>query len=153
MIPDAWFELAVAGHQPVAIAVELDRGSEDQRRWRGKVAALAAWAAGPYRQAFGADTLTIAVVTPNETRREALRAWTAQELARTGHQQLAEIFLVTSADPVTTPPEQLFFNPCWYEPTTPTPVSLLLPPLAAAPVLGKDVWPVERDDSGLPPSA
>ncbi len=48
----------------MAVALELDRGTEDQRRWRGKVAALAAWAMGPYREAFAAQTLTIAVVTP-----------------------------------------------------------------------------------------
>ncbi len=42
VIPDAWFELAVADHQPEPIAMELDRGIEDQKRWRAKVAALAA---------------------------------------------------------------------------------------------------------------
>src|SRR5512135_887016 len=78
VIPDAWFELAVAGHQPIAIAVELDRGTEDQKRWRGKVAALAVWAAGSYRQAFDAETLTVAVVTPDPARRNTLRTWTAR---------------------------------------------------------------------------
>src|SRR5512135_2019586 len=73
VIPDAWFELAVGAKKPIAIAIELDRGSEDQKRWRSKVAALAAWAVGPYREAFGADTLTIAVATPDALCRDQLR--------------------------------------------------------------------------------
>lgn len=146
VIPDAWFELAVGVRKPVAIALELDRSTEDQRRWRAKVQALAAWAAGPYRQAFDAQTLTIAVVTPDGLRRNTLRAWTAQELIRLDQLPLAEIFLFTSTDPATTPPAEFFFAPCWYEPTTADPVSLLLPPpppaqLLEAPV--REVWPAE----------
>lgn len=119
---------AVDGRQPDPIALELDRGTEEQKRWRGKVAALAAWADGPYRQVFGVQTLTIAVVTPDEARRDTQRRWTSQELARLGQQQLAEIFLFTSADPVTIAPAQFFFGPCCYEPQATEPVSLLLPP-------------------------
>src|SRR5512135_600693 len=95
VIPDAWFELSVSSKKPIAIAIELDRGSEDQKRWREKVEALAAWARGPYREAFGNETLTIAVVTPEEARRDTLRTWTAQELSRIGQTELAEIFLFT----------------------------------------------------------
>jgi hypothetical protein len=127
VIPDAWFELAVGTKKPVAIAIELDRGSEDQKRWRGKVAALAGWALGPYREAFGNETLTIAVVTPDEARRDQLRVWTAQELDRIGQREL-EIFLFTAVDPVATSPQRFFFRRCWYEPVTPEPVSLLIPP-------------------------
>ena len=97
VVPDAWFELAVGTRRPVAIAVELDRDTEDQKRWRTKVAALAAWAVGPYRQAFAAETLTIAVVTPDEGRQDTLRGWTRQELARIGQQALTEIFLFTGS--------------------------------------------------------
>jgi hypothetical protein len=126
VIPDAWFELAVAGRQPDPIAVELDRGTHDQKRWRAKVAALAAWAEGPYRQVFDAQTLTIAVITPEEARRDILRRWTHQELTRLGRQSL-DVFLFTSADPAAIAPAQFFFGPCWYEPEAAEPVSLLLP--------------------------
>src|SRR5512142_1896842 len=127
VIPDAWFELAVGTKKPVAIAIELDRGSEDQKRWRGKVAALAGWALGPYREAFGAETLTIAVVTPEALRRDQLRGWTSQELSRIDQPELAEIFLFTSADPVATAPQRFFFGRVWLEPSTAEPVSLLIP--------------------------
>lgn len=145
VIPDAWFELAVGTKKPVAIAIELDRGSEDQKRWRGKVAALAAWALGPYREAFGNETLTIAVVTPDAVRRDQLRTWTSQELDRIGQPELAEIFLFTDADPVATSPQRFFVGRVWYEPTTSEPVSLLTPPLRAQSVADstspvKEVW-------------
>src|SRR5512144_1620363 len=146
VIPDAWFELAVGTKKPVAIAVELDRGSEDQKRWRAKVEALAGWALGPYREDFAAVTLTIAVVTPDAARRDQLRAWTAQELDRIGQGELAEIFLFTDTDPVAISPQKLSSGRCWYAPTTPEPVSLLTPPAlpqpagppVSAPV--KEVW-------------
>src|SRR5512135_774161 len=149
VIPDAWFELEVAGRQPVAIALELDRGTEDQQRWRAKVEALAAWAVGPYRQAFAADTLTIAVLTPDPARRQTLRTWTARELAHRNALPLAEIFLFSSVDPITVPPQALFFDPCWYEPLQRPPVGLLLPPpqpvadkpRSAEPGAVQEVWP------------
>ncbi len=146
VIPDAWFELAVGTRKPVAIAVELDRGSEDQKRWRAKVAALAAWAVGRYREAFGNETLTIATVTPDEARRDQLRTWTAQELDRIGQRELAEIFLFTDADPVATSPQRFFFGQVWFEPRTVEPMSLLTPAVRAQPVAGsagasvKEVW-------------
>jgi hypothetical protein len=125
VIPDAWFELAVGAKKPVAIAIEMDRGSEDQKRWRDKIEALAAWALGPYRQAFAAETLTIAVVTPSDARRDTLREWTQQELVRIGQAELAEIFLFTSIDPVAASPQKFFFGHCWYEPASSEPVSML----------------------------
>src|SRR5512144_519093 len=148
VIPDAWFELAVGAKKPIAIALELDRGSEDQKRWRAKVAALSAWAVGPYREAFGAETLTIAVVTPDAVRRDQLRTWTAQELDRIGQPELGEIFLFTDADPVGTSPHAFFFGRVWFEPVTSEPVSLLLPPalpqpaepLTTSPAPVKEVW-------------
>ncbi len=143
VIPDAWFELSVNGRKPIAISLELDRATEYQQRWRGKVAALAAWATGPYRQAFANPSLTIAVVTPDAARRDTLRSWTRQELARLGQPELAEIFLFTSADPATTEPAQFFFGGLWYEPATREPVSLLVPPKPAGQVIplpGREVW-------------
>ncbi len=145
VIPDAWFELSVNGRKPVGIALELDQATEYQQRWRGKVAALAAWAEGPYRQAFANPSLTIAVVTPDAARRDRLRSWSAQELARIGQLELAEIFLFTDANPATAP-EAFFFGRVWWEPEATEPVSLLSPPKPAGQVIplpGKGVWPQE----------
>src|SRR3954452_24187780 len=66
VIPDGWFQLSIAGELPYSIAIELDRGTEDQKVWREKVAAYVLWARGPYKEAFETDNLTIAVVCPNE---------------------------------------------------------------------------------------
>ncbi|MFC9883129.1 replication-relaxation family protein [Streptomyces libani] len=125
VIPDAWFQLTVPDSEPVSIALELDRGTEGQKHWRRKVAALTAWAEGPYRKAFETDNLTVAVVAPTKVRRDHLSAWTAEELASIGKSELADIFLFTNASPVTTEPFELFFGPCWYPAGESHPVSLL----------------------------
>lgn len=126
VIPDAWFELRVAGRPPVAIAVELDRGSEHQTPWRRKVAALISWATGPYKQAFQADNITIAVVAPTPDRVRDLREWTSQQIRESGvHPGLAEIFLFASVDPAEVPAEEVFFLPLWVSAGSDAPVSLL----------------------------
>ncbi|WP_149830096.1 replication-relaxation family protein [Streptomyces tailanensis] len=125
VIPDAWFELQVLDEPPVAIALELDRSTEHQKHWRRKVAALAAWAEGPYRQAFGSDNLTVAVVTPSTQRRVQLSDWTIRELDEIHKTSLSQIFLFTEASPVTIPPEVFFFELLWYTPEERKPMSLL----------------------------
>jgi Replication-relaxation len=137
LIPDSWFQLQVGGDEVYSIALELDRDTEEQKSWRRKVAAYCALIEKPYtghrgatqlslyEQAFAAEELTIAVVTPNPKRRDELRGWTAQELERIGIQ--TDAFLFTAEDPVTTTPHELFFGKCWYLPTDGRPVSLLEP--------------------------
>jgi hypothetical protein len=125
VIPDAWFQLSVAGQPPISIALELDRGTEDQMVWRQKVAALALWAVGPYRDAFATDNLTIAVVCPDASRRDALARWTIQELQGRSFGDLADIFLFTSESPVLTSPAVFFFGQRWYLPHQVDPVPLL----------------------------
>jgi hypothetical protein len=125
VIPDAWFQLQIPSSPRVSIALELDRGTEDQRAWRHKVAALALWAAGPYREAFQTDNVTIAVVCPDASRRDTLRNWTKNELDGRGLSQLLDIFLLTSASPVASAPAEFFFAPLWFLPHQPEAVSLL----------------------------
>lgn len=138
VVPDAWLQLWVRGdHGPCSISVELDRGSEDQAAWRAKVAAICAWALGPYPQVFRTDNLTVAVVTPDATRRDELRVWTARELAQRRLAHL-NIFLFTCADPVTTPPPAFFFGDVWYPPGAGAPVLLLDQPDPQADRLGRD---------------
>ncbi|MEU6064051.1 replication-relaxation family protein [Streptomyces sp. NPDC047082] len=112
VIPDAWFELVIQD-ESVYVALELDRATEGQQHWRRKVAALAAWAEGPYREAFRADNLTIAVVVPNRARLLQLYAWTEQELQAIDRVELGDIFLFTDAAPVTEPPYDFFFDRLW----------------------------------------
>ncbi|MFH0178871.1 replication-relaxation family protein [Streptomyces cacaoi] len=125
VIPDAWFELQVSDDPSVAIALELDRATEGQKRWRRKIAALTAWAEGPYRRAFEVDNLTVAVAAPSTPRRQQLSAWTHEELEDIGKAELADIFLFTEASPVETGPFELFFSPCWYPAGQGDAVSLL----------------------------
>lgn len=125
VIPDAWFELAAHGVSPVCIALELDRGTEEQKYWRRKVAALVAWALGPYRSAFEADNLTVAVVVPSRARRQQLASWTLQELGAIGRPDLSDIFLFTDASPTQTDPFEYFFGLLWYPAGEAYPVSML----------------------------
>ncbi len=132
VIPDAWFQLRVADEAPVSIALELDRGTEDQMVWRQKVAALAVWAVGPYRDAFATDNLTIAVVCPDATRRGVLAGWTMRELTGRGQENLADIFLFTAESPVATSPSVFFFGHHWHLPYEASPEALLDQPPDAA---------------------
>lgn len=125
VVPDGWFQLSVKDAPPQSFALELDRGTEEQKLWRRKVAKIKAWAEGPYEDAFDTDNVTIAVVTPTPRRRDTLRHWTVLELANRGWTDYEEIFLFTSADPVLTSPRALFFDRLWYLPTGEPPVSLL----------------------------
>ncbi|MEE4595777.1 replication-relaxation family protein [Streptomyces sp. DSM 41524] len=125
VIPDAWFELSIA-HEPAdCVALELDRGTEEQAYWRRKIAALTAWALGPYREAFEADNLTVATVAPTTARRRTLASWTYQELKAIGQTDIADIFLFTEVSPVTAPPDAFFFGRFWYPAGQTEPVSLL----------------------------
>ncbi|MEU2869727.1 hypothetical protein ABZ769_11020 [Streptomyces olivoreticuli] len=125
VIPDAWFQLTAVGRDPVSIALELDRGTEGQKHWRRKVAALTAWGLGPYQGALEADNLTVAVVVPTTARRMQLSDWTRWELSAIGQSDFADIFLFTEASPVATDPVELFLGPLWYPAGQNHPVSLL----------------------------
>jgi hypothetical protein len=137
VIPDAWFQLTVAGAAPISIAVELDRATEDQKVWREKVAAYAYWAEGPYQEAFETDNLTIAVVCPSNTRVSVLADWTMRELRTRNLAHLGDIFLLAAASPVGSTPERFFFDPVWRSANQPSATSLLEAPAAI------------RDESGV----
>jgi Replication-relaxation len=150
VIPDAWFQLRVADGLPVSIALELDRGTEEQKYWRQKVAALTAWAEGPYRDVYETDNLTIAIVCPTEGRRDQLRGWTGRELARRQLHRLGDIFLFTALSPVTTTPFDFFFAAHWFNPDEKPPVAIL-----DLPAVQLDHLPVRSftPTDGLPPSS
>jgi hypothetical protein len=125
VIPDGWLQLQTGQEPPISIALELDRGTEEQKRWRQKVQALASWAGGPYQEAFATDNLTLAVVTPTEARREQPRDWTRRELAAIGREELGELFLFTSESPVLCSPFEFFCSPLWQTLDGGRPVGLL----------------------------
>src|SRR3954453_1896032 len=100
VIPDAWLQLSFNGSDPVSLAIELDRGTEDQKVWREKVAAYTVWAGGPYQEVFETDDLTIAVACPDDGRRMVLLEWTMVELKVRGAWGYADLFRNTAASPV-----------------------------------------------------
>jgi hypothetical protein len=123
------FQLSINRRSPTSIAVELDRATEDQKAWREKVAAYVVWARGPYKEAFETDNLTVAVVCPDERRREVLMDWTMRELKARDMEEYKVLFLFTATSPVHAAAQRFFFSKIWREAGSPTPIRLLEPPL------------------------
>ena len=134
VVPDAWLDLRLRGTYQMPLVVELDRSTEEQRKWRRKVRLLVGWAHGAYRQAFGTDSITILVVTTGGERRlSTLLRWTEQELASLGREE-AELFRLTTFTRERQVPEDIFFRPLWRVPFAEEAVCLLdrqalLPPV------------------------
>lgn len=129
VIPDAWLDLRIQGSFQVCLAVELDRGTEEQRRWRQKVANLLAYANGPYQETFETRSLTIAVLTTAGDRRllELLR-WTKAELEARKEETRGDLFLFASIPAAAMDAERVFLTSCWYQAFKHDPVALLETP-------------------------
>jgi hypothetical protein len=126
VVPDAWLDLRIQQTFQVCLAVELDRGTEEQKRWRRKVANLLRYANGPYQEAFGTRSLTFAVVTTaGERRLLELLAWTRAELEARQETSQSDLFLFTHASPGPMDPESMFLQPRWYQPLSSSPLALL----------------------------
>lgn len=117
VIPDAWVDLRIMRRCRECYAVELDRGTTEQKAWRRKVAALMAYANGPYQEAFGTASLTIVVVaTPGAGRRDQLIRWTEAELAAAGRAEQSGLFRFTGVPVAETSPEMIFMGAGWRRP-------------------------------------
>lgn len=129
VIPDAWVDLRLtAGRQRYqeCYAIELDRGTTEQKAWRRKVAGLIAAAAGPYQQRFGTPSLTVVVVaTPGTRRRDELMRWTEAELRAAGREDAAPLFRIASLPETTDMPEELWLGAGWWTPFDDQPAALL----------------------------
>jgi len=129
VIPDGWLDLRVAlpdGVYRTCIALEIDRGTTEAKAFRAKVARWVAAADGPYREAFGTDLLTVAIVaTPGEGRAEELLWWIVAELATLRRQDAADLFLVTSVDAASVDPATLYCGPVWRRCDQEAPVPLI----------------------------
>lgn len=83
VIPDGYFQLATAG-SPLGFAVELDRGTVEEKPFKTKVRALGEWkTTGTYRKRFRTDSLRVLFVvdkTERDARRlERIKSWTEAE--------------------------------------------------------------------------
>ncbi len=126
VVPDAWLDLRIDGSLQVCLVIELDRGTEQQRRWRQKVANLLAYADGPYQEAFATSSLTITVATTAGERRLAeLLRWTEAELAACQEESLGDLFIFASVSPNAEGPREVFLTPRWYQPFRREPIALL----------------------------
>ncbi len=128
VVPDGWIDLRVRGEYQVCLALELDRGTEEQKVWRRKVRGLTAFANGPYQEIFQTKSLTVAVVaTTGDRRLLQLLRWTESELTALRAQAQGDLFVFTAVPPSPAPMPDLFFTRRWYQPFGEQPVSLLDP--------------------------
>lgn len=126
VIPDGWIDMRLDGRRQLAIALEVDRGTTDQARWRRKVSSLLAWADGPYQRRFGTPSLTIAVVaTPGSERRERLLRWTEVELQRRRRIEDADLFRFASLAAGDEVGLALWRDACWWRPFSVATLSLV----------------------------
>jgi hypothetical protein len=134
--PDGWFEV-FTGERPHCIALEVDRGTEEQKSWRQKVRKIIAWGRGPYPQRFSPEYLAVAVVVTSgahgdispaaRTRRlRELVHWTELELRLSAVPDEFEMFLFTDQDPAARDPYGFFAEPLWLELFTHTACPLIV---------------------------
>lgn len=126
VIPDGWVDLRIAGRYQECYAFELDRGTTAARPWRRKVAALVSYADGPYQQAFGTRSLTVAVIaTPGEGRAAQLQRWTEAELRSMGREDAAGLFRFCGAPLPGRCPAPFFQSAAWRTPLSGDPQPLI----------------------------
>ena len=108
VIPDGYFQLATDS-TPLGFAVELDRGTVEEKPFKAKIRALGEWKVkGAYQRRFGTDSLRVLfVVAPTDRDRkrlERIKAWTETE----GGQSL---FWFASLSDLW--PDTIFDKPVW----------------------------------------
>jgi len=138
IIPDAWIlveKRSNGQHERfMPVLLELDRGTEHQRRFKQHVASRIAYIqSGAYRERFHTNACVIAYVTTGqtpeyrETRRKAMCRWTMEVLADLQIENWASIFRICSVVPNELYSTPLFDAPIWHKPDSATPVTLFSP--------------------------
>jgi hypothetical protein len=136
VVPDAWLHFARIDGRKFPVLVEIDRGTEDQERFKNHVRGrLEFIRSGEYARVFGTPAVIIAYATTGpihghaDSRRETMAAWTLEVLRELKLESWAGIFRFTSAVEYTRLYEQgndLFTKPLWYRPDAPSAPMLLL---------------------------
>lgn len=132
IVPDGWVDLHIAGESRLCLALELDRGTVEERAWKRKLRGLIAYADGPYQQQFGTPSLTILIATTTgPSRCTAIRRWCEQVLHEVHREADADVFLLTSLPEGAPPdPQTLFLRPVWQQPLRPDLLPLISLPLS-----------------------
>lgn len=130
VVMDAWLDLNLNGSQRMCLGLEIDMGTEEQRKWRRKSYGLArVCSQGLYQERFGTNSLTIAVLASGQRRLSNLLRWTELELADLPDKDdAADLFRFTTLPAAEATPEQLFCSPCWYKPFSSDRMPLIDPP-------------------------
>jgi len=118
VINDCWADLRLTtatGIEQQCVAFEMDNGTEYGKAWQAKVTSLLAYERGPYQESFGVPFLTVAVVTPDTTRRDTLRRWTQAEIAASGATEQADIFRFAALPPDWEDVTGFFLGAVWYQ--------------------------------------
>lgn len=127
VIPDGYLDIRLHDRVQMCFTLEVDRGTVEARAFRRKIAALLAFALGPYQSLFNTQSLTITFVIDGDGRRLTnVVTWTERELLRSGRQRYADLFRFTRL-PTEIDPVRFFCTPQWFRPFHRQPVSLLSP--------------------------
>ena len=133
-IPDAYLDFIVReeGGYRRPIWLEIDRGSENEQRFRNKIRMLIEYTDSAYREHYGRRAVTIAIVAVGGTPHLAqLTRWTEAELEALGAQdldrfRLAALRLNWDVKEAQRPsPVAIYREPVWYRPFHAEPVVLL----------------------------
>lgn len=123
VIPDAFVEFWT--EKPRCIALELDRGHMEEKRWRAKIAAYLQWVKGEYQTRFETTSLTVCVVAPTVARATRLLRWTEKELVVRSSQSLGRLFHFVGIDLSLADASTVFSSPIYQVPFVVERVSLL----------------------------
>jgi hypothetical protein len=114
LVPDAYIELRTA-NGIVPIFLEIDRGTESLRVWRGKVEQYVSLAvSGTFARMFSQPQFRVLVIVPSDRRLATLRAGIARATTK--------IFWLTTTAACDAPG---FWDSIWYRPTGDDPRPLI----------------------------
>lgn len=128
LVPDGWLDFHVRASTRVSVLLELDMGTIEQKAFKRKLRGLLAFLAGPYQEAFGSASVSVAfATTAGAARAERIRVWIEQVLREQRSEQEAELFLVANLPTGELDPNVVFCLPYWRSPFSSSVVSLLEP--------------------------
>lgn len=120
-VPDLWLEMTIAGKR-WNFSVELDRGTEQEAKWREKLALLLAFARTGAAERFGSRASALLVIVNTEVQQRGayrlaqLTRWTEAFLREQRQEAWGQLFLFAAIDPASCSPTGFFTAPWWLTP-------------------------------------
>ncbi len=128
VVPDAWLDFSLPNLQSLPILLEIDRGTEQQQKFKQHVAARIAYVrrGGGYSKQFGTEYVSIAYATTGSQQRlQTMLTWTEEVMRDLGKQSFSRVFHFLSLPQGDLDPDWLFLSPTWKRPFEKQPVALL----------------------------